>query len=93
MDRAVIFRSDPGLVTNILSSHIHGGVSRHLPDPDVDLVSEDAKTLPCHASVLAAASPLLARLLGLGSHPHAALGKRAHMAAQRHPHEEGVRRR
>ena len=58
-----MFRADPGLVTNILSSHIHEGVSRHLPEPDVDLISEDARTLPCHASVLAAASPLLARIL------------------------------
>ena len=58
-----MFRADPGLVTNILSSHIHEGVSRHLPEPDVDLISEDARTLPCHASVLAAASPLLARVL------------------------------
>ena len=51
------------LVPNILSSHIHEASSRLLPDPDVVLVSEDGQTLPCHASVLAAASPLLARLL------------------------------
>ena len=61
-DRVLFRAADPGVVTNILSSHIHDGVSSHLPPPDVVLVPDDAgPELPCHASVLAAASPLLAR--------------------------------
>ena len=62
----VRFRADPGMLTKTLSSHIpkatgHGDT--YLPGPDVVLVSEDGRTLPCHAAVLAAASPLLADVL------------------------------
>ena len=58
----VRLHAQAGVVTGELSSWLHSGDSA-APATDMELVAGDGSVLPCHAAVLAIASPVLGRAL------------------------------